>query len=106
MRPFSGEFLHWLQRADVSVSRAGYNTSTNLLETRVRAVLVPDPRMSDQAFRARRLADCGVAEVVEEAAASPERLAEALCAAAARPRPQHDFDLDGARRCCELAGEF
>jgi predicted glycosyltransferase len=100
--PFTSDFLREIAGADLSISRAGYNTCTNLLETRSRALLLPDPRMSDQHFRARRFEQHGLASVVADAEPSPGLLADAIEAALRRERPQHAFDLDGARRSCEL----
>jgi predicted glycosyltransferase len=100
--PFSADFLRWVRRADLSISRAGYNTCVNVLEARSRAVLVPDPRMSDQPFRARRFVEHGLAEVVWGEEPSVEELADAIGKALRRERPEHAFDLDGARRTREL----
>jgi predicted glycosyltransferase len=100
--PFSSDFLRQVEQADLSISRAGYNTCTNLLETRTRALLLPDPRMSDQHFRAQRFAEHGLAEVVYEKEPSAELLAEAIEAALRREPPRHAFDLDGAQRTCAL----
>jgi predicted glycosyltransferase len=96
VEPFSCDFLPWLAEADLSISRAGYNTCANLLETRRRALLIPDPAMSDQPFRARRFDERGLAEVLDDP--GPERCAEAILRALARPEPDHDFALDGAER--------
>ena len=60
---FDPDFLEWLAVAELSVSRAGYNTCANLLEVGRRAVLIPDLSMSDQPVRARRFAALGLAEV-------------------------------------------
>jgi predicted glycosyltransferase len=93
--PFRADFLHWLAGADLSISHCGYNTAANLLEARARAVVSPNPEMSDQPFRARRLADRGLMELVE----APVRRAElirAMTAALSAPQPAHDIDLDGA----------
>src|SRR4030095_7923839 len=100
--PFTSDFLGWVERADLSISRAGYNTCTNLLETRTRALLLPDPRMSDQRLRAQRFAEHGLAEVVHEEEPSVELLAEAIEAALRREPPRHAFDLDGAQQTCAL----
>jgi predicted glycosyltransferase len=103
--PFSADFLLWLARADLSISRAGYNTCTNVLELRVRALLVPDPRMSDQAFRAARLAERGLAHTLPAESASVEALCDAIAAALRADAPTHDLDLEGARRTSELLAD-
>jgi predicted glycosyltransferase len=98
VRPFDAGFLDALAGCELSISRAGYNTCTNLLETRVRALLVPDPAMSDQAFRAARLAQHGVAAVLDDDGADPDAFADSIEAALQRDPPAHAFDLGGALR--------
>lgn len=98
LRPFGIDFLQWMAAANVSVSCAGYNTCANVLHTRVGAVLVPDPRMSDQALRAQRLAAWGLAEAVSSDPNDVAGLAVALLRALRLPRPGHTAQLDGAAR--------
>jgi predicted glycosyltransferase len=77
------------------MSRAGYNTTVALLATGVRAVVHPDPGMSDQVWRARRLAELGLATVVEGPPRSGS-IAQALEQAWDGPLPPaHGLDLDG-----------
>jgi predicted glycosyltransferase len=98
LRPFAVDLLRWLEAADLSISRAGYNTCTNLLETGCPALVVPHPRMSDQAFRARRLEELGLVEALESGADSEDALAAAMARALRRPRAACPLDLDGAAR--------
>jgi predicted glycosyltransferase len=59
-------------------------------------VVVPGPRLSDQRPRAQRMADAGVAVMIDS---GEERDAAAMATAIKRalgmPPPMHDFDLDG-----------
>jgi predicted glycosyltransferase len=96
LEPFSGEFLRWMADADVSISQAGYNTCTNVLETRVRAILVPNPATLDQVIRARRMAELGLARTLEAPDLDSDRLATAILDTLAGPRPVHTLDLQGA----------
>jgi predicted glycosyltransferase len=58
---------------------------------------------SEQALRARLLAERGLLTVVEEGALDPASLAAAVERALARPRPSAaDIDLDGARKSAAL----
>ena len=96
LRAFSPDFAGWLRASELSISRAGYNTTVQLLAAGVRAVVVPDPDMSDQAWRARRLAELGLATAVLGAPADAAAIAAALAEAWAGPRPPaHGLDLDG-----------
>jgi predicted glycosyltransferase len=100
--PFVDDFLSWMRAADLSISRAGYNTCANVLETRSRALLVPNPRMSDQPFRAQRLAELGLVEIVASEEPRVDELVQGIGAALCRERPVHSFDLEGARRTREF----
>ena len=96
LRSFAPDFLQWLAAADLAVTHAGYNTCANILETGVRAVLVPDPQMSDQALRAAKLAETGIVETLLPDALSAESLAAAMRRALDRPKSRHGLNLDGA----------
>jgi predicted glycosyltransferase len=93
---FSSAFLGWLDGAALSINRAGYNTTAALLRSRVRSVIVPGPRLSDQRPRALRMADAGVAVMVDgDDERDADAMADAIVRALAMPRPEHHFDLDG-----------
>lgn len=95
---FSADYLAWMSQAELSITCAGYNTCANLLETRCRAILVPNPAMSDQAFRAQLLAKQGAAHTLDPKDLTFERLAEAIMGRLSLPRPRHGIPLDGAQR--------
>jgi predicted glycosyltransferase len=102
IHPFGPEFVAALAGCALSVSRAGYNTCTALLRARTRAVLAPDPIMSDQRFRADRFAELGLARMVEGDPPPVNDLVTAIRAALDGPPPLHDFNLrgaDGAEGC-------
>jgi len=90
---FSSDFPAWLAGSALSISRAGYNTCAQILASGIRSVLVPNPDNADQAPRARRLAELGLATVVE--GDRPDAIATAIVAALARPPTRHTLDLDG-----------
>ncbi len=103
------DFTELLRNCELSISQAGYNTVMETLQARARAVVVPFSQGSEteQATRARLLAERGLVEAVDEKTLSPERLAAAVDRAAARPRPQRaDVDLDGARASAGLIGRW
>jgi predicted glycosyltransferase len=104
--PFTPEFLTWMAGADLSISQAGYNTCTNVLETRARAVVVPSGAMSDQGPRARRLAERGLVRAIPAAELTAERLAATMIEALAGRGPAHALDLDGAERTRSLIEEW
>lgn len=93
---FTSNFLPWMNHADLSISRAGYNTCMNVLETQPPAIFVPSIAMDDQEFRARRLMDLGLAQVIHPDHLSATKLATAIRDALNRTVPQHPLGLNGA----------
>jgi len=92
---FFSDFPDWLAASALSVSRAGYNTCAEILASGVRSVLVPNPVNADQAPRARRLAELGLATLVNGAAPDANAIADAIVTALARPAARHALRLDG-----------
>ncbi len=91
------DFRGLLRRAALSVSQAGYNTVVDVLAAKVPAVFVPFAagRETEQSLRAARLAERGLARVVDETALTPATLAEAAAASIAAPRQNAAIALDG-----------
>jgi predicted glycosyltransferase len=103
------DFADLLANSAVSVSQAGYNTAVDVLAAGARAVMVPFARggETEQQDRAMRLADLGVAIMLEENGLTAESLAEAVDAALALPaRRPHAFDLDGAAKSAALLARW
>jgi len=99
------DFAALLAHCALSISQAGYNTVAEILQARVRAVLVPFAAggESEQTLRAQLLAERGAAVMLEESALTVASLAEAVNRAARAPRPGAGLvELDGARRSAEL----
>ena len=93
---FRSDFPALLARSRLSLSQAGYNTVMDILATGARALVLPfaEGAESEQSLRARLLAERGLLGIAE---AEPVRLAAAIDAALARPRPgPGSVDLDGA----------
>lgn len=103
---FSSEFPAWLQAADLSISRGGYNTVVALLAARVRALVFPATDVSDQTFRIQRLAELGIVITSAEAELDAGRLAALISATLDRPPPAHDLDLSGAERTVQILTEL
>ncbi len=94
---FTTDFISYLAAADLSVSMGGYNTTMNILATRVPALLWPFSQNREQRLRARRLADRGVLTVLQDADLQPDRLAAMMDQKLSQlTRPDVTIDLDGA----------
>jgi predicted glycosyltransferase len=103
------DFTTLLRNCELSISQAGYNTVMEILQARARALLVPyrGSGESEQAQRARLLAERGLAEVLDEGLLDPAALAAAADRAARRARPPAGaIDLGGARRSAGLLREW
>jgi len=103
------DFQALLGNAALSISQAGYNTVTEVLQARVRAVLVPFAAggEEEQTLRASLVAERGAAVMLLERELTARKLAEAVNRAARLPRPAADLvDLDGARRSAELITQW
>ena len=103
---FATDFLRWMHNADLSINRAGYNTCMNVLETRTQALLIPIVQAGDQEFRALKLAEKGIVEMIHPDALSSGRLADAILRKLSHPVPDHKLDLDGAQRTLEFVEQL
>lgn len=98
LEPPQSDFALRLRHCAVSVSRAGYNTVVDILSAQARAVVVPfrEAGETEQELRAKIMAKHHLMTVVREEELSPARLATAIDAAAAAPRPAATaVDLSG-----------
>src|SRR5262245_49888653 len=95
VRAFSPAFAGWLEGSALSISRAGYNTCTQVLRSRRPNVLVPDPTMSDQEPRAARLADLALTTAVFDRPPGAHAIVRAIERALAHPPAPCDLDLGG-----------
>jgi predicted glycosyltransferase len=94
---FTADFISYLAAADLSVSMAGYNTTMNILATRVAALLWPFSQNHEQRLRAQRLADRGLLTVLQDADLQPDRLAAMMDQILSQStRPDATINLDGA----------
>ncbi len=103
---FASDFLSWMQAADFSISRAGYNTCVNVLETGTPALLVPIVQAGDQVFRANKLAELGLADVIAQRNLSPDIIADVIMKGISRSRSSHDIALDGANKTLEFVSKL
>jgi len=105
VEPNRADFATLLRRCRLSVSQAGYNTVMETLQASARAVMVPftGGAETEQALRARVLAEKEWIDIVEEADLTPRNLAQAIDRAARRaPLQAGAVDLDGADTSARL----
>jgi len=94
--------IHLMQRADVVVSMAGYNTVSEILRFRKPAIVIPRPGPSaEQTIRTRIMSALGLFGTIHPRDLTGEALAEMLVAKlndASGPSPAGTPPLDGASR--------
>lgn len=103
VKEFRADVPRLLEEADAVVAMAGYNTTAEILQSGLPAVLLPRsaPRR-EQLIRAQRLADLGLVECLPEP--TPESLRSAVERALARRRTvRTSVPLGGAARFAEIA---
>ena len=88
-----------MQNARLSISQAGYNTITDLLQSRAAAVVIPFDQAGEveQSLRAERLRRCGRVTVLETRQLNAENMARAVDQALAQDTSL-SVDLDGAAK--------
>ncbi len=94
--------------ASASISQCGYNTALDIVRSGVPSVVVPhdEGRETEQAERARRLAQLGVMRVLDSSALTPRRLADEVLELLGAERSHAAIDLDGARTSARLVAEL
>lgn len=109
---FRYDFGAVLRRCHLSLSQAGYNTILDVLQAGARAVVVPfaEAGETEQALRARILAERGLIQMVDAAVLGGPDGIPALAAAieralAAPPATLGPLALDGARRSADRIAE-
>jgi len=93
--PFRHDFPHLLVGAAGSISRGGYNTVVDLLQSSGPALVVPSPQLADQVFRARRFSELELLDSASEEDFEPAQLADQLEELIETPRARHRVKLDG-----------
>ncbi|MDX5892628.1 glycosyltransferase family protein [Rubrobacter radiotolerans] len=106
---FRADMEDLIQGAGVVVAMGGYNTTTELLEARKPALIVPrvEPRV-EQLIRAERLTGLGLTQMIHPDELTPELMrakVEDLFESRRAPRVRLRVDLSGADRAVEVVTE-
>ena len=97
---YTPNLLAYMQKADLSISMSGYNTTMNILSTGVRAMMMPFAGNGDQeqTMRVERLAQLGRVRQIRVEDLQLERLAEAIIAHLKSSPNALQIDLNGAEK--------
>ena len=100
---FSSNFLSHLAAADLSISMAGYNTSMNILATKVSALVWPFSHDREQGMRADRLAKSRLLRILNNEDLEPTRLGAIIKQTLSKkPHGSFTIDLDGAQKAARF----
>lgn len=102
LKRFIPNFLYWMQAASFSISRAGYNTCMNILESHTPSLLIPSKKIGDQVFRATRFSELGLVQMMDPEEVIPEKIGDMILKGISQPKIVHNIDLDGATKTSEL----
>ena len=112
LRRFTPQLLKYMEKADLSISLTGYNTTMNILKTGVRSLVVPIGHYDqdhEQLIRTRKLAEMGVVDVIDSQSLEPTALAQRILASLNKPPVTNTaklFDLQGAEKTATLLKEL
>ncbi len=101
LRKYTPHLLAYMEKAQLSISLCGYNTTMNLLRTGVRSMIFPSNKDWEQKIRAEKLEKLGLAEVIYPQDLTPDRLAQKILANLNRKATVKTFepiDLQGAQK--------
>ena len=105
VRTFMPDLRALLARAQLSISRVGYNTVADIYRAGCRAIVVPffDGIETEQVTRAALLKERGLAETVGHDEQTPEAVAAAIDRVMAAPPPdRRAIDLEGAANAAAI----
>jgi predicted glycosyltransferase len=105
---YTPQLLSYMQRADLSISMSGYNTTMNVLTTGVRALLLPFTGNDDQEqrIRAQKLADLGVVEIIDPKELDPNCFVKKVVTYLQKQPTRIQFDCAGVKKTAVLLNQF
>ena len=108
LRRYTNRFLHYMSKADLSLSMAGYNTCMNILATGVRALVLPftGGDNDEQGIRAAKLAALGTVGVLDPAELTAGCLAARIVTQLEAPLAPTSIDLAGVAHSAKALREL
>jgi predicted glycosyltransferase len=105
---FSGNFLDYLNAADLSVSMAGYNTCMNLMVTRVPCLVYPYARQQEQPMRVEKIQPLLPMQVLSRDDLTPDTIGARIRDMLKKIRPPDPLPLrfDGAAETARFLEEW
>ena len=105
LRRYTSQLLAYMEKAALSISLGGYNTTMNVLRTGVNSMIYPSSKDSEQTIRAEKLEKRGIVQVIRKEDLQPDRLAQKIIACLKREPVNKTFEplqLQGATKTAQL----
>ena len=104
LQRYTSNLMTYMEKADLSISLSGYNTTMNILRTGVRSLVAPIGHYSydkEQLVRTQKLESLGIVEVLDPENLDPSYLAQKIIDCLHKKlgtKASHVFDLQGAEK--------
>jgi predicted glycosyltransferase len=94
---YTPNLLNYMQKADLSISMSGYNTTLNIMTTGVRAMILPFTGNDDQEqkMRAEKLDNLGIVKMIQPQELQPEIFAAKIINYLETGKSSIKFDFNG-----------
>ncbi|NJN10128.1 MAG: glycosyl transferase [Richelia sp. RM1_1_1] len=101
---YTRNLLSYMQKADLSISMSGYNTTLNVMTTGVRAMILAFKGNDDQEqrIRASKLHDLGIVKMLDESDLQPEIFSAKVIDYLAKEPNTIKFDANGVENTAAL----
>jgi predicted glycosyltransferase len=108
VRRYTTCLLDYMQKADLSISMGGYNTTMNVLTTGVRSLMLPFTGNGDkeQEIRANKLAEQGILELLSPEDLIPEIMVQKIISALKTVPTLAKLDLQGVQKTSAFLREL
>ncbi|MDB9527261.1 glycosyltransferase [Oscillatoria sp. CS-180] len=105
---YTPNLMAHMRQADLSINMGGYNTTLNVLKTRVRCMLLPFTGNGDQeqTIRAERLEEMGIVSVIRANDLHPQRLAQRIVNYLRTQPSSIQLDLNGVAQTAQILRDF
>lgn len=108
LQRYTPDLMAYMEKAELSISLSGYNTTMNILSTGVNSLVVPIGHYNkdqEQLIRTQKLERMGIVEVIDPQNLNLDFLAQKIISCLNKNHsqsPNHLFDLNGAPKTAAL----
>lgn len=102
---YTPHLLDYMERASLSISLGGYNTTMNVLKTGVNSMIYPSNKDSEQGIRAKKLEQLGILSVIHPEDLQADRLAQKIATCLEKVPTISAFEnleLQGAQKTAQM----